>query len=113
VQQDDAVHTLLVDSPPSGPTSTLAARAKSGPQAMGRSRGGLTCKVYAVANARGRFVRGSLTAGQRHDAPQALPLLGELAPAYLLADRGYDSDPLVAALAARGTRSHHWVLLNK
>ncbi|TPG66336.1 transposase, partial [Hymenobacter nivis] len=26
-----------------------------------------------------------------------------LAPAYLIADRGYDSDPLVAALAARGT----------
>jgi transposase len=26
-----------------------------------------------------------------------------LAPAYVVADRGYDSDPLVAALAARGT----------
>ncbi|RZJ56679.1 MAG: IS5/IS1182 family transposase, partial [Hymenobacter sp.] len=33
----------------------------------------------------------------------ALPLLGDLAPAYLIADRGYDADPLVAALAARGT----------
>jgi transposase len=56
-----------------------------------------------VADARGRFVRGSLTAGQRHDAPQALPLLAGLNPAYVVADRGYDSDPLVAALAARGT----------
>lgn len=35
--------------------------------------------------------------------PTSLPLLGDLAPAYLIADRGYDSDPLVAALAARGT----------
>ena len=50
-------------------------------------------------------MRGALTAGQRHDAPQALPLLEGLAPAHLIADRGYDSDPLVAALAARGTRA--------
>lgn len=48
-------------------------------------------------------MRGSLTAGQRHDAPQTLPLLNELAPAYLVADCGYDSDPLVASLAACGT----------
>lgn len=63
----------------------------------------MTSKLPVVAAARGRFVRGCLTAGQRPDAPQALPLLGDLAPAYLLADRGYDADPLVAALAARGT----------
>ncbi|WP_416138934.1 IS5 family transposase [Hymenobacter psoromatis] len=56
-----------------------------------------------MADTRGHFVRGCLTAGQRPDAPQALPLLEGLAPAYLLADRGYDSDPLVATLAARGT----------
>jgi transposase len=55
-----------------------------------------------AADARGRPVRCRLTAGQRHDAPQALPLLDGLAPAYVVADRGYDSDPLVAALAARG-----------
>jgi transposase len=42
---------------------------------------------------------GTRANGQRHDAPQALPLRGELAPAYLLADRGA---PFVAALAARG-----------
>lgn len=63
----------------------------------------MTCKLHTVADARGRFVRGGLKAGQRHDAPQALPLLQGLAPAYLIADRGYDSDPLVATLAARGT----------
>jgi transposase len=56
-----------------------------------------------VADARGRFVRSSLTAGQRHDAPQALLLLDRRAPAYFIADLGYDSDSLVSALAARGT----------
>lgn len=58
-----------------------------------------------AADARGRLVRCRLSAGQRHDAPHALPLLQGLAPAYLIADRGYDSDPLVAALAARGTHA--------
>jgi transposase len=75
---------------------------KNGPQALGRSRGGLTSKLHVAADARGRLVRCGLTAGQRHDAPQALPLLKELTPAYVVADRGYDSDPLVAMLAARG-----------
>jgi transposase len=32
-------------------------------------------------------------------------LLGDLATAYLIADRGYDSDSFVAALAARGTQA--------
>ena len=59
----------------------------------------MTSKLHVVADARGRLVRGCLTAGHRHDAPQALPLLEGLAPAYLIADRGYDADPLVAALA--------------
>ena len=63
----------------------------------------MTAKLHVAADARGRFVRGGLTAGQRRDAPQALPLLQGLAPAGLIADRGYDSDPLVAASAARGT----------
>ena len=65
----------------------------------------MTTKLHAVADARGRPLRLALTAGQRHDAPQALPLLLGLAPAYLIADRGYDSDPLVAALADRGTQA--------
>jgi len=56
-----------------------------------------------AADARGRLRRCRLTAGQRHDAPQALPLLEGLAPAYVVADRGYDSDAFVAALTARGT----------
>jgi transposase len=76
---------------------------KNGPQALGRSRGGLTSKLHVAADAQGRLVRCLLTAGQRHDAPQALPLLQGLRPAFVVADRGYDSDPLVAALAARGT----------
>ena len=45
------------------------------------------------------------TAGQRHDALRALPLLDGLAPTYLMANCGYDSAPLMALLAARGTQT--------
>lgn len=62
----------------------------------------MTRKLHVATDARGRLVRCGLTAGQRRDAPQALPLLAGLAPAYVVADRGDDSDPLVAVLAARG-----------
>jgi transposase len=62
----------------------------------------LTSKLHVVADARGRLVRCCLTAGPCHDAPQALPLLQGLAPTYVVADRAYDSDALVTALAARG-----------
>lgn len=64
---------------------------------LGHSRGGLTSKLHVVADARGRLVHCWLPAGPCHDAVHALPLLQDLAPAYMVADRAYDSDPLVAA----------------
>ena len=44
----------------------------------------------------------SLTPGQAHDITQAVPLLDQVEPEALLADKGYDSDALVATLAERG-----------
>ncbi|MGI4883966.1 MAG: transposase [Janthinobacterium lividum] len=105
MQRDDALHTLLLDSTTGrAHQHASGARKKNGPHALGRSRGGLNSQLHVVADARGRFVRGGLSPGQRLDAPQALPLLGALAPAYLAAGRGYGADPLVAALAARYLR---------
>ncbi|MGI4735250.1 MAG: IS5 family transposase [Janthinobacterium lividum] len=62
-------------------------------------------KLHVVADARGRLVRVCRTACQRPDAPQALPLLDGLVPAYLIADRGYNADALEAALAVRSTQA--------
>lgn len=97
-----ALHTLLVDYYAGAPARERGAQ-KNGPQALGRGRGGLTSKRHVAADARGHLLRCGLTAGQCHDAPQALPLLEGLAPAYVVAERGYDADPLVAVLAARGS----------
>lgn len=44
----------------------------------------------------------SLTPGQAHDITQAAPLLDQVEPDAFLADKGYDSDALVATLKARG-----------
>ncbi|QIL77859.1 IS5 family transposase [Hymenobacter sp. HDW8] len=76
-------------------------RAKNGPQASGAAAAA-DQQLHVVADAQGRLVRVGLTAGQRHDAPQALPLLEGL-PQPTSCRPGYDADPLVAALAARGT----------
>ena len=50
-------------------------------------------------------VRIILTAGQKGDAPQALPLLGEDRPEVVLADAAYDADPFRDVVQARGGRT--------
>lgn len=70
-------------------------------QAIGRSRGGLTTKIHAVVDALGNPVALSLTPGQTADITQAEPLLDRIEPGALLADKGYDSDALVAVLEER------------
>lgn len=70
---------------------------------MGRSRGGLTTKVHALTDARGRPLDLILTPGQAGDCPAAAHLIGRLKPgSILLADKAYDADWLRAAVAESG-----------
>lgn len=69
---------------------------------MGRSRGGLTTKIHLAVDGQGRPLRFVLTGGQRNDITQAPALLAGFAPAFVLADRGYDSRWLVAAIESAG-----------
>jgi transposase len=70
---------------------------------MGRSRGGLTTKIHAVVDANGNPITIKLTEGQAHDGRSAMDLLATLGEGQiLLADRGYDSDGLRAAITSRG-----------
>ena len=71
-------------------------------QAIGRSRGGLTTKIHAIVDALGNPVALSLTPGQAADITQAVPLLDQVEPDALLADKGYDSDALIETLEERG-----------
>ena len=42
-----------------------------------------------------------LTPGQSHDSPQAAALIEGFEPRALIADKGYDADALIEALAAK------------
>ena len=66
----------------------------------------MTTKIHAIVDALGNPVVLSLTPGQAADIKQVIPLLDEMdpeaLPEALLADKGYDSDALVATLEQRG-----------
>src|SRR5205085_3912480 len=71
-------------------------------QALGRSRGGFSTKIHIAVDALGNPLRLLLTAGQRHDSPQAAHLIEDYEPLALIADKGYDSDNLIESVTAKG-----------
>lgn len=77
----------------------------TGPQALGRSRGGFSTKIHATCDSHGNPLRFILTPGQASDHTQAHALLENLqAEAAILADKGYDSDALVQTIAETGVQ---------
>jgi hypothetical protein len=50
------------------------------------------------------LARFRLTDGQASDSPEALPLLDELKPASLAADKGYDSNAILRPLESTGSQ---------
>ncbi|HYT20128.1 MAG TPA: IS5 family transposase [Candidatus Polarisedimenticolia bacterium] len=74
---------------------------KNGEQAIGRSRGGLTTKIHALVDALGNPCNMMLTPGQAHDLTCAQPLLEDVDPGAVLADKAYDADKLIDALNQR------------
>jgi transposase len=87
-------------------------RHEPGDHALGRSRGGLSTKIHAAVDGRGRPLVLLLTPGQAGDAPMMLPLLAMLRverargrprtrPERVLADKAYSSRAIRAHLRAR------------
>ena len=71
---------------------------------MARSRGGFTCKVHCLSDARGIPLVFHLTPGEAADctAFEEVMALAEDRPAYLRPDKGYDSDAIRASLHEAG-----------
>lgn len=95
---------LLIDSTVvrAHPCAAGAPKKKGGQekQALGKSVGGFSTKVHATVDALGNPLRLLLTAGQRGDATQAIPLLLEgFDFAGVMADRGYDTDDILDFIA--------------
>src|SRR6202795_2505590 len=74
--------------------------------AIGRSCGGRTSKIHALADDRGRPVAFALTPGNVADITMAAPLLGAVArPKRLLADKAYDAASLRKWLKQRKVKA--------
>lgn len=71
---------------------------------MGRSRGGLTSKWHIAVDTHGRPLRFILTAGQKHDAPQAVALMEGLAARHVIADRAYGAHAIFDHIEATGAK---------
>ena len=76
-------------------------RGRQREQSPGRSRGGFSSKIHLLVDALGFPLRFILTGGERHDITQAESLLAPFHFDAVIADKGYDSDPLRALLAAQ------------
>ena len=74
-------------------------------EALGRSRGGLSTKLHAACDGLGNPVRLRLTPGQAGDAPEAEWLVHRLRPAYVVADRAYDSGTFRAWVHVSGAEA--------
>ena len=73
-------------------------------QAIGRSHGGCTTKIHALADQDGRLYALLLTPGQTHDIHGARHLLASVAaPTRLIGDKAYDTNDLRHFVAAQGT----------
>jgi transposase len=99
---EDALEAVMIDA-----TITKAQRFASGARGggeedLGRSRGGLTTKIHALVDRRGRPLCYLLTPGQAADCRHAETLLEGVAFARLIGDRAYDTDALRAWCAEHG-----------
>ena len=73
-------------------------------QAIGRSRGGRTTKIHAIADSCGRPIALEVTPGQLGDVRVATALISAVPPGRSLAgDAAYDSDDLRRFLLEQGT----------
>lgn len=76
--------------------------AKGQDHAMGRSKGGLTTKVNLLSDAHGNPITFELTGGNAHDMSAADLLVEQSKAEAMIADKGYDSDPLREKLSESG-----------
>ena len=106
VEQSDFEHASIDSTVVRAHACSAGARNSSAEQeALGRSRGGFSCKIHALTDALGLPVRFILTGGEAADITQAIPLIEGIEPAALLADKGYDSDRLILWLLEKGIQA--------
>lgn len=74
-------------------------------EALGRSKGGFSCKVHAICDAYGLPINFILTGGQVAECKQAIPLLENISSEAVLGDKAYDANEFRDWLKARGVKA--------
>lgn len=96
--QDPDLDHVMIDSTIVRAQASAAEYRYKMPEAIGRSRGGLTTKVHALVDAIGLPLKFIVTAGNVNDIKVAQSLIGSMHSTSVLADKGYDSDAFRAYL---------------
>lgn len=78
---------------------------KDGNECIGRSRGGPSTKIHVLVDALGNPMKVELTEGQVHDVMQAPQMLQGATNTFVIADKAYDSDAIIAHIQARGSQA--------
>jgi len=74
--------------------------------AVGKSVAGSTTKIHMAVDVCGLPIRFSVTGGEVHDCNEASELVAKLPlAAYIMADKGYDSEPLRLQIRDQGAVS--------
>lgn len=71
-------------------------------EALGRSRGGFSTKIHVACDGLGQPVKIILTPGQNHDSTQAANLFADTQATKIIADKGYDTNAIIAKIQAQG-----------
>ena len=74
---------------------------KDSAEALGRSKGGFSCKIHGASDAHGMPLKFILTGGQVGDCAQAIPLLETINAEAVLADKAYETNELRGWLKVR------------
>jgi transposase len=69
---------------------------------LGRSRGGVSTKIHVAVDGLGKPTKIFLSPGQDHDVTKAPDLIRDSQADKVIADKAYDSDPLIAQIEAQG-----------
>jgi transposase len=87
-------------------------------EGLGRSHGGFTSKIHTKVDALGNPLKFIITSGQRSDFTKAEEVLEDVTGAFVLGDKGYDSDSFRSKIKSQGCiavipgKSNRKVVLN-
>jgi len=90
--EDPDLEYIMIDSTIVRAHACAAGLGNQSLQGLGRSKGGFTSKIHAKVDALGNPLKFVVSPGQQSDINYANGLLGEVSGAFVLCDKGYDSD---------------------